>query len=100
MRTLRSSPDLAAIVGGDIHLPRRYFPDGAGHRVIVGLTPDETSEFEALDRRGSASPPGADEGGATGIGRWQELYAKHAAAWDAWMTASRMEREKSCSSAG
>ena len=29
--------------------PRRYFVDGSGRRVLVGLTIEETSEFEALD---------------------------------------------------
>jgi hypothetical protein len=29
--------------------PRRYFVDGSGQRVLVGLTIEETCEFEALD---------------------------------------------------
>jgi hypothetical protein len=31
------------------HLPRRYFVDGSGRRVLIGLTIEETSEFETLD---------------------------------------------------
>ena len=30
-------------------LPRRYFVDGSGQRVLVGLTIEETAEFETLD---------------------------------------------------
>ena len=29
--------------------PRRYFVDGYGRRVLVGLTFEETFEFEALE---------------------------------------------------
>jgi hypothetical protein len=29
--------------------PRRYFVDRQGHRVLIGLSLDETAEFEALD---------------------------------------------------
>lgn len=30
--------------------PRRYFADEAGRRVLIGLTIEETREFEVLDR--------------------------------------------------
>ena len=99
MRNFRSTADLAAVAGDDIHLPRRYFADGGGRRVIVGLTPDETSEFEALDRRRGAPPAAAEDGAAIGIERWRELYAKHAMAWDVWMAASRADRRNSQRSA-
>jgi hypothetical protein len=78
--------------------PRRYFLDGQGHRVLIGLSPDETAEFEALDLssveaaselsrdRISEEPAGADEV------RWLELYSKHESAWQAWMVQSRVER--------
>lgn len=95
MGNLRSIAHLAAIAGGDIDLPRRYFADGGGHRVIVGLTPDETSEFEALDRRRGVPAAIAADGAASGIARWQELYVKHAMAWEAWMIASRGNRADS-----
>ena len=29
--------------------PRRYFVDAQGHRVLIGLSLQETAEFEALD---------------------------------------------------
>jgi hypothetical protein len=31
------------------HSPRRYFVDNNGRRVLVGLTIEETFEFETLD---------------------------------------------------
>ena len=77
--------------------PRRYFVDAVGRRVLIGLTPEETFEFERLD-----SEPG---GGRTesmwiecgsrpapGEQRWLELYAKHEDAWKIWMAQSRVDR--------
>jgi hypothetical protein len=65
----------------DLHSPRRYFVDSNGHRVLIGLTIEETFEFENLD----GLPP--DEGRnhmAMEVGtpvpapeRWLELYTKH-----------------------
>jgi len=60
--------------------------------VIVGLTPDETREFEALDRRRGAPATSVAAGTAVGIERWRELYAKHVVAWEAWMAASRRDQ--------
>lgn len=80
------------------HSPRRYVVDIDGRRVIVGLTREETAEFEGLDNslplrlderaenlasRGIAS---ADEG------RWLELYDKHDRAWARWITDLRAEQ--------
>ena len=74
--------------------PRRYIVDGAGQRVLVGLTISETVEFESLDRvdlRPDAGLPGQelcihrdkhDE-------RWLELYAKLERAWSHWMAETR-----------
>ena len=31
--------------------PRRYFVDAQGKRVLIGLSPEETAQFEALDMR-------------------------------------------------
>jgi hypothetical protein len=71
-------------------LPERYHIDRNGRRVLVGLTPAETREFETLD---SLSP--SDETGnriawtfggepTTGLEkRWLQLYAKHEEAWKA-----------------
>lgn len=78
--------------------PRRYFVDAVGRRVLIGLTLEETFEFERLDseqasaregRRGAPDDrglwPGADDP------RWLELYQKHDGAWKIWMAQSRSE---------
>ncbi len=66
------------------HSPRRYFVDGSGRRVLIGLTIEETSEFEILDNLPALDEPGGhvarDENGApttTREKRWRELYCKH-----------------------
>ncbi|MGY8667464.1 hypothetical protein Q3C01_34635 [Bradyrhizobium sp. UFLA05-109] len=78
--------------------PRRYFVDEVGRRVLIGLTHEETFEFERLDgqatlhREDSQAP--YDGNGlwvADGEERWLELYAKHEGAWKAWMAQSRAE---------
>jgi hypothetical protein len=73
--------------------PRRYFVDADGRRVLIGLTLEETFEFERLD--GQPTPEQADRSVATlaetilwsadGEQRWLELYAKHDGAWKAWI---------------
>jgi len=83
-----------------IHSPRRYFVDRVGRRVLIGLTIEETLEFERLD-----NPPTPDESGnrvawgedgmpttITQEKRWLELYSKHDAAWKHWMIESRSGR--------
>src|SRR5262249_41291557 len=75
------------------NFPRRYLANGEGHRVIVGLTPDETSEFEALDRHQGDPLHGAAASDRPVMTRWLELYAKHAAAWDDWMRQSKVDRD-------
>ena len=79
--------------------PRRYIVDGAGQRVLVGLTISETIEFEALDKPDTR--PGADLlGEAARVRRtrdgerWVELYAKHERAWSDWMAQRRARPEK------
>lgn len=76
--------------------PRRYFVDAGGRRVLIGLTFEETFEFERLDSQpvtGLADGHAVRDGGvlwpATGERRWQELYAKHEGAWKAWMAQNR-----------
>ena len=80
------------------HAPRRYFVDGQGHRVLIGLSLAETAEFEALDLspiEPSAAPAGV---GLTVASlraedtRWAELYAKHEEAWRSWIAQSRAEQ--------
>lgn len=83
--------------------PRRYTVDSVGRRVIVGLTIEETIEFERLDNpatrrlndghvlwNGSGAGPNknAEE-------RWLELYAKHEQAWSEWIAAESRGRRNS-----
>lgn len=81
--------------------PRRYIVDGAGQRVLVGLTISETIEFEALDN--PSTRPGADllvearRASQDSHGkRWLELYVKHEQAWNDWMAETRARLEKPC----
>ncbi len=79
--------------------PRRYFVDQAGRRVLIGLTLEETTEFETLD-----SLPALDESGnhvawdengvptTTREKRWLELYSKHDQAWRQWMAETHSTR--------
>jgi hypothetical protein len=83
--------------------PRRYITDGAGQRVLVGLTISETVEFEALDnpsaRRGAGLLVEVPSSGQDRHGeRWLELYVKHERAWHDWMAETRARAEKPCCS--
>lgn len=79
--------------------PRRYIVDGAGQRVLVGLTIAETIEFEALDRP-DTRPDAGLLGEAARVRqarhgeRWVELYIKHERAWSDWMAQTRGRPEK------
>lgn len=77
--------------------PRRYFVDAVGRRVLIGLTLEETFEFERLDSEPNCSRSetiwverGAQP--ASGEQRWLELYAKHEDAWKVWMAESRVDQ--------
>jgi hypothetical protein len=78
--------------------PRRYFVDEDGRRVLIGLTVEETSEFESLERQPSIGDPGGqvawDGNGipATWERRWLELYGKHERAWRQWMRRTSPDR--------
>ena len=81
------------------HLPRRYFVDESGRRVLIGLSIDETFEFEtlddlpALDEGGKRAAP--DENGTLTTARerrWLELYGKHDRAWRQWMIETAADR--------
>jgi hypothetical protein len=66
--------------------PRRYFVDENARRVLIGLTTEETSEFEALDSRSSFDGNHVASGqcaiqATTREVRWLELYSKHDQAW-------------------
>ncbi|WP_249143475.1 hypothetical protein [Bradyrhizobium liaoningense] len=79
--------------------PRRYFVDGGGRRVLIGLTPEETFEFERLDSEQvpgevQAAPDGRNVWPDAGERRRLELYEKHEGAWRAWMAQSRTERRE------
>lgn len=81
----------------DRDAPRRYMVDAAGQRVLVGLTIEETIEFERLDspaaRRltnGQVLWDGRDVVPSKPDQRWLELYAKHERAWREWMDESRL----------
>jgi hypothetical protein len=65
------------------HSPRRYFVDHHGRRVLIGLSTQETSEFENLDGR------------PTPENRWLELYSKHEAAWRRWVAETGAGRSRS-----
>jgi hypothetical protein len=75
------------------HSPRRYVVDVSGRRVLVGLTPEETSEFEGLDS--SLPVPDRDAGLLPSAveGRWLELYDKHDKAWIKWKADLRAGQE-------
>ena len=79
--------------------PRRYFVDGDGRRVLIGLTLDETFEFETLDSLPaldeSENYVAWDENGiptTTQEKRWLELYGKHDKAWRQWMVEAYADR--------
>jgi len=78
-RAASSAPEFSA---------ERYRIDGNGRRVLAGLSPAETHEFETLDAL-TPSDGGGDRvawtfGGEPTTGRerrWLQLYTKHDAAW-------------------
>lgn len=78
--------------------PRRYFIDVNGHRVLIGLSPEETAEFEALDLASNETGQFTSEvlgqkgAAADGEVRWHELYSKHEGAWRAWIAQSQTGR--------
>ena len=79
--------------------PRRYFVDAQGHRVLIGLSLEETAEFEALDLASNEtgqfiSEVRARKGAAAGEVRWHELYSKHEGAWRAWIAQSQTGRAR------
>lgn len=92
---------LDAMPGPTNNAPRRYFVDAGGRRVLIGLTPEETFEFERLDSGQApgqggmhAAPHGRDLRPDAGERRRIELYEKHEGAWRAWMAQSRTERRE------
>ena len=81
--------------------PRRYFVDGDGQRVLVGLTTEETSEFETLDslpafktRSGQVLWEQSGSAASRQEKRWLELYTKHEQAWHKWKAESRANESR------
>jgi hypothetical protein len=79
--------------------PRRYYADKEGRRVLVGLTMEETVEFEQLDRLDPLDKTGSHVAASfgetaivSGKKRWLELYMKHDDAWKSWMAESKQRR--------
>ncbi|WP_244431289.1 hypothetical protein [Bradyrhizobium yuanmingense] len=66
--------------------------------MLIGLSPEETAEFEALDLASNETGQFTSEvrarkgAAADGEVRWHELYSKHAGAWRAWIAQSRTAR--------
>jgi hypothetical protein len=88
-----------AMTSPTYNAPRRYFVDGGGRRVLIGLTPEETFEFERLDSeqapgQAQVAPDGRNAWPDAGEQRRLELYEKHEGAWRAWMAQSRTERRE------
>ncbi|WP_298875879.1 hypothetical protein [uncultured Bradyrhizobium sp.] len=62
--------------------------------MLIGLSLDETAEFEALDLPSmDVGPSMTSAGGSVGERdvRWLELYDKHDLAWRSWIAQSRTE---------
>jgi len=70
-------------------LPKRYRIDENGRRVLVGLSIEETFEFETLDDISPFDESGYHIPWQDGVPitprekRWLELYQKHEQAWRA-----------------
>jgi hypothetical protein len=68
-------------------LPKRYGTDEDGHRVLIGLSVEETFEFETLDDLAPLDETGTQIAWRDGFPitdrekRWLELYQKHEDAW-------------------
>jgi hypothetical protein len=71
------------------HTPRRYFVDQVGRRVLIGLTVEETFEFETLDVPREDGVPTT-----TRKKRWLELYNKHDQAWRPWISKNYPDRRE------
>jgi hypothetical protein len=84
-------------VSGDPRIfPRRYHAGEGNRYLIIGLTGDETSEFERLDRlmpldhQGNFAWDFEGEAKTPEEQRWFELYRKHEAAWSAWLDPQKL----------
>ncbi|PSO22330.1 hypothetical protein [Bradyrhizobium sp. MOS002] len=71
--------------------------------MLIGLSPEETAQFEALDMRSGEKVQILAEigpgGGAAAAdeARWLELYSKHEGAWRAWIAQSQAAQPQASS---
>ena len=77
--------------------PRRYI-NRRGRHVLIGLTPEETLEFESIDALAALDESGKHPGrpldpalASMRESRWLELYRKHENAWISWKTLNRAD---------
>jgi hypothetical protein len=81
-------------------LPKRYRIDESGRRVLVGLSIEETFEFETLSDLAPLDDSGSPFPWRDGVPitsrerRCLELYQKHAAAWRAMAAKSFAPRKR------
>ena len=81
-------------------LPKRYRIDKSGRRVLVGLSIEETFEFETLDDLAPLDSSGNHIPWPDGVPitsrerRCLELYQKHDAAWRAMVAKSFARRNR------
>ncbi len=71
--------------------PRRYQANACQPYTLIGLTLEETQEFERLDHLSLEKHSGDcvwnfdDEPGTPEEKRWRELYLKHETGWSVWL---------------
>jgi hypothetical protein len=79
-------------------LPKRYRIDENGHGVLLGLSIEETFEFETLDEQAPLDETGTVIAWRDGVPitdrekRWLELYQKHDDAWREEMGMAKPKR--------
>lgn len=76
--------------------PRRYI-SRQGRHVLIGLTVEETLEFESIDALAALDGAAthrvlAATPASLGEDRWLELYRKHENAWTSWKALHRADR--------
>jgi hypothetical protein len=64
--------------------PRRYYINEQGQRILVGLSVEETFEFETIERLQPADESDLVASDTIRAKHWLELYIKHENAWIIW----------------
>ncbi|MGH6710711.1 MAG: hypothetical protein ACREEK_17280, partial [Bradyrhizobium sp.] len=89
----------AGLLGGVVRVsserrifPRRYQANASQPYTLIGLTIEETSEFERLEHHSLVGDPGneawnSEEPSTPEQKRWLELYRKHETGWCLWLAA-------------